>query len=181
MSLTLELAVPPVHYPQGRSPSLPWASHYSQVTLSSTWRGRSVPFLALVTPCHVGTHMVLFVFQNPINPLWKGPSGICCLPRLQPQMSTMSPWGHFGEHLRDRAMLPSRKIFSHNPPWAPLILFLPRLSCQQTLEVPLSSFHRYMSIAGLLSHSLDPSRDPCFTYYQTQTHTPHAHSLSFLS
>lgn len=129
----------------------------------------------------MGTHVVLFVLQSPINPVWNSPSGICCLQLLQPQMSTMSPWGHFGEHLQDRTMLPSLKIYSHNHPWAPLFLFLPKLSCQQILEFPLLSFRRYMSIAGLVSHSLGPNRDPCFTYHQTQTHTPHTHSLSFLS
>lgn len=48
-SLPLELPVSPVHCAQWRSPSLPWGSHHSEVTLSSTWRRKSVLFPAFVT------------------------------------------------------------------------------------------------------------------------------------
>lgn len=103
-SLPLELVLHPVSCPQGRSPSLPWVSHHSEVTLSSTGRGKSVLFPAFVT-------LVLFVFQSHINPLWKSPSGICCPQSLQTQISTMNPWGHFGEHLQDGTLLFLPKSF----------------------------------------------------------------------
>lgn len=125
--LPLELALPPAHCPQWGSPALPWGSHHTEVTLSSRGKGKNVLFPALATLCHMGMNMVLFVLLSHINPLWKNPSGICCLQLLQAQTLTTSPGGHFGERLQDRSVLSSPKSF-------PIII--PELPCSYSSPNP---------------------------------------------